>query len=109
MLALAATPLVAQSTPQQERPTFRSAVDRVSITAVVRKPNGQPVMNLKQSDFELLDNGRPREILEFRSDPTPATMALPARAYRYSSSDESRSTPQAMPMWWNGWANAYAR
>jgi VWFA-related protein len=90
MLAVAASPLAAHIGPQQTppsstqppqtppgpRPTFRSAVDRVGLTAVVRKPNGQPVMNLKQTDFELLDNGQPREILEFRSDPTPATLAL---------------------------------
>ena len=62
--------------PQEPRPTFRSAVDRVGVTAIVRKSNGQPVVNLKQSDFELLDNGQPREILEFRSEPTPATLAL---------------------------------
>src|SRR5204863_8867720 len=29
-----------------------------------------------REDFELLDNGRPRTILEFRSEPSPATLAL---------------------------------
>jgi Ca-activated chloride channel family protein len=61
---------------RQARPTFKAAVDRVQVTAVVRKRNGQPVTDLLRDDFELLDNGQPRPILDFRSEPTPATLAL---------------------------------
>jgi len=83
------------TTPQAPRPTFRSAVDRVGVTAVVRKPNGQPVMNLKQADFELLDNGVPREILEFRSEPTAATLALLADMSGSMALEQKRDATRA--------------
>jgi VWFA-related protein len=71
------SPLGAQVTqPQAPRPTFKAGVDRVTITAVVHKRNGQPVTDLKQEDFDVMDNGAVRPILEFRSEPTPATVAL---------------------------------
>jgi VWFA-related protein len=78
MLALVAvTRVAAQVTPDQTpRPTFKAGVDRVTITAVVHKRNGQPVTDLKREDFDVLDNGQTRPILEFRSEPTPATVAL---------------------------------
>jgi VWFA-related protein len=58
------------------RPTFRAGVDRVTVSAVVRNRSGQTVTDLKRGDFELIDDGTPREILEFRSEPSPATVAL---------------------------------
>ena len=71
------TPLGAHSPiPQGPPPTFKAGVDRVAVTAVVRNRNGQPVIDLTRADFSLLDNGRERPILEFRSEPTPATVAL---------------------------------
>src|SRR5436309_7884902 len=69
-------PSAANPPIQTQRPTFRGGVDRVTVSAVVRKRNGQPITDLKREDFELLDNGRPRPILEFRSEPSPATLAL---------------------------------
>ena len=78
MIAIAlVTPLAGQVAPgQAPRPTFKAGVDRVTITAVVYKRNGQPVTDLKQEDFSVLDSGTARPILEFRSEPTPATVAL---------------------------------
>jgi Ca-activated chloride channel family protein len=70
------TPSAAMAPPQSQRPTFRAGVDRVTVTAVVRKRNGQAITDLTRDDFELLDNGQPRAILEFRSEPSPATVAL---------------------------------
>jgi len=69
---------LAAQTPGPQAPplTFRAGVDRVSLTAVVRTRKGKPVTDLQQKDFELLDNGQTRPILEFRSEPTPATLAL---------------------------------
>ena len=69
---LAATGPAAQDAP----PTFKAGVDRVGVTAVVHKRNGQAVTDLRRDDFILLDNGRERPILEFRSEPTAATLAL---------------------------------
>jgi VWFA-related protein len=78
VLALAVVaPLSAQVTPTPApRPTFKAGVDRVTITAVVHKRNGQSVTDLKQEDFDVLDSGQARPILEFRSEPTPATVGL---------------------------------
>ena len=68
--------MAAQTTGGQSTPTFRTGVDRVGVTAVVRTRKGKPVTDLKQQDFELLDNGQPRPILEFRSEPTSANLGL---------------------------------
>src|SRR5688572_23742777 len=76
----AVAPLAAADRPAgfqaQGRATFKASVDRVTVTAVVHKKNGQPVTNLTREDFEILDNGRAAQILEFRAEPTPGTVAL---------------------------------
>jgi VWFA-related protein len=59
-----------------QRPTFRSGVGRVVIRAVARTRQGRPVTDLTVKDFELLDSGRPRPILDFRADPSPVRLAL---------------------------------
>jgi Ca-activated chloride channel family protein len=52
-------------TAQQPRPTFRAAVELVSVAAVVRNKRGQVVRNLARDDFEVFDSGVRRPILEF--------------------------------------------
>src|SRR3954469_2563534 len=67
----------AQSPADQPRPTFRSAVDLVSIQASVRDKHGRPLPGLKASDFEVRDNGQPRSILSLRSDlRSPVSVAV---------------------------------
>jgi Ca-activated chloride channel family protein len=61
---------------QDQRPTFRSSVGRVAVRAVVRNRQGKPITDLTVKDFELLDSGRPRPILDFRSDPSAVRLAL---------------------------------
>lgn len=65
-----------QAVRQPDQPTFRSGVEMVTVSAVVRDHKGKVVENLKRSDFELLDSGRPRPIAEFRADQAPITVAL---------------------------------
>jgi Ca-activated chloride channel family protein len=60
----------------QERPAFRASVDRVTLSVSVRTARGRHVPNLKASDFALYDSGIRREILDFRSEPTPVSLAL---------------------------------
>jgi Ca-activated chloride channel family protein len=48
----------------------------VTLSAVVRDSHGQLVKNLTAADFELLDAGEARPILEFRSEPAPAGLGL---------------------------------
>jgi Ca-activated chloride channel homolog len=62
--------------PTDLRPTFRAAVDRVTVAATVRDRRGRPVTSLKAEDFHLLDNGQPRTILEFQRDAAPINLAI---------------------------------
>ena len=64
---------VAQSAPQ----TFRSAVDLVTIQALVRDARGRLVNGLTANDFEVHDNGQPRPIVSFRADrQSPLSLAI---------------------------------
>jgi len=76
-LGLGVVCLQAQSPAEQARPTFRSAVDLVSIQASVRDKRGRPMEGLTASDFEIRDNGQPRSILSLRSDRwSPVSVAI---------------------------------
>jgi len=67
----------AQAPADQPRPTFRSAVDLVSIQASVRDKKGRPLAGLTAADFEVRDNGEPRSILSLRSDRrSPVSVAI---------------------------------
>jgi Ca-activated chloride channel family protein len=60
----------------QTRPTFRTSVSRVAVAATVRDRRGRPVTNLTTQDFELIDSGMSRAIVEFRTESTPVNMAM---------------------------------
>ncbi|MGH9257369.1 MAG: VWA domain-containing protein [Vicinamibacterales bacterium] len=51
-------------TPQQ--PTFRAGVNFVRVDAMVHDGKGQPVTDLSQADFEVLEDGKPQTIEQFR-------------------------------------------
>jgi Ca-activated chloride channel homolog len=56
---------------------FRSSVDYVSITAVVRDHRGRPVSSLSREDFEVLDSGQRRQVIDLRAESSaPASVAL---------------------------------
>jgi VWFA-related protein len=61
----------------QDRPTFRSSVELVPISAVVRDGRNRLVTNLTVEDFQVLDNGIRCRIVDFQRDHTsPLTAAL---------------------------------
>ncbi|HEY6210682.1 MAG TPA: VWA domain-containing protein [Vicinamibacterales bacterium] len=64
--------------PSSDQPqtTFRSGVDLVRIAAVVRDRKGRFIEDLAARDFEILDNGRPRSITDFRRDIAGVSIAL---------------------------------
>ena len=77
--ALSATPMFSGAAqPQQSVPTqppagqsgarFRSAVDLVSVAAVVRDRKGRFVADLSQRDFTVVEGGQSRPIVGFRSE-----------------------------------------
>ncbi|MEO7192364.1 MAG: VWA domain-containing protein [Vicinamibacterales bacterium] len=61
---------------QESRPTFRTTVDRVTLSVSVRTSRGRQVPNLKATDFKLYDSGILRQVTEFRADPTPVSLAF---------------------------------
>lgn len=76
---LLAMTLVAPPTAQSpaDQPVFRSGVDLVSLAAVVRDARGKVVSTLQRDDFELLDGGHRRPILDLRTESAaPATVAI---------------------------------
>jgi VWFA-related protein len=77
MLAgLAGSSAAAVALQQSSQPVFRASVQRVTVAASVRTRRGRHVPNLKLADFQLLDAGEPREIVDFRTDPSPVSLAL---------------------------------
>ncbi len=69
MLFLLPTPGTAGRASAQEPPvtTFRSSVDVVSVSAVVRDRKGRFVGNLERKDFIVAEAGQIRPILDFRA------------------------------------------
>jgi Ca-activated chloride channel homolog len=56
---------------------FRSNVDVVSVTAVVRDGRGRVVSSLTRDDFEVVDSGRRRSILHLQAEVSaPVSLAL---------------------------------
>jgi VWFA-related protein len=69
----------AQARLEQQRPalTFKTQVDLVPVTAVVRDGKGRIVRNLSRGDFQVLEQGKPREIVDFLvSDQGPVSLAV---------------------------------
>ena len=74
--AQAQTAPTAQAGPQAPAATFKSSVDLVRVTAVVRDQKGRFVRDLTEKDFQILDRGQTRPIAEFRSDVSGVSVAL---------------------------------
>lgn len=71
---IAVGPASAQDAPVA---TFRSSVNYVSITAVVRDRHGRSVRSLTRKDFQIRDAGQSRAVLDVRSEESaPASLAL---------------------------------
>jgi VWFA-related protein len=69
--------LEASAQSPEPLPSFKSSVDVVPISAVVRDGRGRVVTALTAADFEVLDKGERRPILDFRTDNNgPITLAV---------------------------------
>jgi VWFA-related protein len=55
-----------QGDAQQPPPTFRAGVNFVRVDVIVNDNKGEPVTNLTQADFEVLEDGKPQTIEQFR-------------------------------------------
>ena len=58
----------AQSSAQQPTARFRSSVDVVSVAAVVRDKKGRFVKDLSRDDFEVVEGGERKRIIDFRAE-----------------------------------------
>ena len=54
-----------QPAAQAPRPSFRGGVNLVLVDVDVRDRSGRPLPGLKQSDFEILEDGKAQEIVTF--------------------------------------------
>jgi len=57
-------------------PQFRSNIDMVAVYPLVTSPEGRYSTDLRQQDFEVLDNGKPVDITVFSRDRQPITALL---------------------------------
>jgi Ca-activated chloride channel family protein len=68
--------LFADQQPPEPVATFKSSVDLVRVSAVVRDRKGRFVQDLTSRDFEILDGGISRPIADFRRDLSGVSVAL---------------------------------
>jgi Ca-activated chloride channel family protein len=70
-------PRLAVAQLDQPQATFKSSVDVVSVTAVVRDKKGRVVRTLTPNDLVVTDAGNPRAIMSMQADDqSPASVAL---------------------------------
>ena len=62
--------------PQGKGPVFTGKIDAVVAAVSVRNKKGKLVQNLKKSDFEVIDSGFGRPILEFYAGSSPVSLAV---------------------------------
>jgi Ca-activated chloride channel family protein len=75
-LAVPSAALAQRQPTTPAKPTFKSGVDLVTVTATVRDRKGRLVKGLEAADFEVLDRGEARRITEFRADASPVSLAI---------------------------------
>jgi VWFA-related protein len=78
VVALVAGGYALQAQEPQQPPTavFKSSVDLVRVSAVVRDHKGRFVQDLTARDFEIFDGGSARQITEFRRDQSGVSVAV---------------------------------
>lgn len=77
-LAMAGQTLLVSSGQQEtKQPTFTATVARVPISAVVTDSKHRRIQTLKREEFEVLENGTPRAIVDFSvNERAPISLAL---------------------------------
>jgi VWFA-related protein len=76
ILTAAIVLVTASSAALGQQATFRSTTSIVPVLATVLDREGRLVPDLVQSDFTLLDNGKPQEIVFFQNDVQPFTVIV---------------------------------
>jgi VWFA-related protein len=101
LIASPVTDALTQSTQPAKRPVFRGNTQIVSVDVIVRDGSGQVVRNLKASDFEVTEDGKPQEVSSFSFEEIsdkplgPAAVDLLAGAEQRLADDVSGARPAA--------------
>ena len=106
LIASPVTDALTQGTQTQtqqpaKRPVFRGNTQIVSVDVIVRDGSGQVVRNLKASDFEVTEDGKPQDVSSFSFEEIsdapkgPATVDLLAGAEQRLADDVSGARPAA--------------
>jgi VWFA-related protein len=86
--------VAAQQQDSQAPPTFRGGINYVRVDAIVTDRKGQPVYDLKQSEFEVLEDGKPQTVDSFkliRVDGNPKPGDPPPRAIKSRDDEEAEA------------------
>jgi Ca-activated chloride channel homolog len=59
-----------------QQPSFKSSAERVTVAVVARDRHGRPMKGLSASDFEILDDGQRRAIVDFQIGGSTVSIAL---------------------------------
>lgn len=75
------TGVVAQGTkptppPEEEKDVVRVNTELIDVPVVVTDKLGKPILNLKQNNFRVFEDGKPQEVLEFSTTAAPFEVAL---------------------------------
>lgn len=76
LAALVAAVVMGLRSPAAQQPVFRANADALWVTATVVDRDGHLVTDLDERDFEVTDNGVPRDIVTFRHDVVPFALTI---------------------------------
>jgi hypothetical protein len=77
-----------------EQPTFRGGISFVRVDVIVTDGKGVPVTDLKQEDFEVMEDDQPQQVEQFRLikvDGNPKPGEPPPRQLRNRDDEESEA------------------
>lgn len=79
-----------------QQPTFRGGINFVRVDVIVSDRDGKLVVDLRQNDFEVLEDGKPQEIQSFKLVQLPTTLVpgTPPPSEIRSASDEELAASQ---------------
>ena len=85
-----------QTPPQAPGPTFRTGINFVRVDVIVSDRKGQPLVDLKQADFEVFEDGKSQTIETFKlvqvdGQPAPGDRSAAADSHRLRRGDRSAS------------------
>jgi len=98
VLATALCSVAGALAQEPEIAVFKSGVERVAVSAVVRDSRGRLVTNLTPRDFELIDAGQPRSLIGVWAEPSPASVAvlMDASGSMATKAERARETAQTL-------------